>query len=295
MRLLRDTVDIEADRDTQGEFGSPDIAQTIFSKIDCCDIFIADVSAVCKYQVIDKDGNPTGKIKLMPNPNVMLELGYATQVVGWENVICVLNTDYGSPEDMPFDIANRRLTSYSLNEGKSKGEVRRYLKGIIQETVENILQNGKREKSGFSHLKVGSYMSGETSSELNPFEISNALTFIEHKNKTIAECVELLNEIRGIKIIETSCVLQDEEVDDTEGEAIVTKDGTVLTPVKPLLELDLFKLRGVCIKDEDKTNVIELCLKYLGEDLSDDSEFFYIGNLKRKYEFSISPTVDVER
>ena len=30
VRLLRDTVDIEADRDTKGEFGSPDIAQTIF-------------------------------------------------------------------------------------------------------------------------------------------------------------------------------------------------------------------------------------------------------------------------
>mgnify|MGYP001117162222 CR=1 FL=1 len=50
VRLLRDTVDIEADRDTKGEFGSPDIAQTIFSKIDDCDIFVADVSAVCRYE-----------------------------------------------------------------------------------------------------------------------------------------------------------------------------------------------------------------------------------------------------
>lgn len=47
VKLLRDTVKIEADRDTQGESGSPDIAQTIFSKIDDCDIFIADVSPVC--------------------------------------------------------------------------------------------------------------------------------------------------------------------------------------------------------------------------------------------------------
>lgn len=71
VRLLRDTVDIEADRDTKGEFGAPDIAQTIFSKIDDCDIFIADVSAVCKYETVDKDGNK--KVKYMPNPNVMLE------------------------------------------------------------------------------------------------------------------------------------------------------------------------------------------------------------------------------
>lgn len=292
VRLLRDTVDIEADRDTQGKFGSPDIAQTIFSKIDCCDIFIADVSAVCTYQVEDKDGNPTGKVKLMPNPNVMLELGYATQVVGWENVICVLNTDYGLPEDMPFDIANRRLTPYSLKDGKSKGEIRKYLKGIIQETVENILKNGKRVKSGFSHLKVGCYRPGEIASELNPFEVSKSLSFLEHKKKTIAECAELLCEIRRIKIVEASCALQEEknEADDaSQEEAIVNKEGVVLTPVKSLLPLDLFKLREVKVKDKDKSSVIELCQKYLGEDLSGDSEFFYIGNLKQKTEFGISP------
>ena len=33
VRLLRDTVDIEADRDTKGEFGSPDIAQIIFQRL----------------------------------------------------------------------------------------------------------------------------------------------------------------------------------------------------------------------------------------------------------------------
>lgn len=31
VRLLRDTVDIEADRDTKGEYGSPDILQIRFS------------------------------------------------------------------------------------------------------------------------------------------------------------------------------------------------------------------------------------------------------------------------
>ena len=139
VKLLRDTVDIEADRDTKGEFGTPDIAQTIFSKIDDCDIFIADVTAVCKLEMTDKDGKV--KTKLIPNSNVMLELGYATQVIGWENVICVLNTDYGSPEDMPFDIANRRLTPYSLKGGKSKGEIKRYLRNIIQEFATLIMNS----------------------------------------------------------------------------------------------------------------------------------------------------------
>lgn len=48
----------------------------------------------------------------------------AAHVVGWDNVICVLNADYGAPEDMPFDIASRRLTPFSLKDGKSKGEIK---------------------------------------------------------------------------------------------------------------------------------------------------------------------------
>lgn len=293
VKLLRDTVDIEADRDTKGEFGTPDIAQTIFSKIDDCDIFIADVTAVCKLEMTDKDGKV--KTKLIPNPNVMLELGYATQVIGWENVICVLNTDYGSPEDMPFDIANRRLTPYSLKGGKSKGEIKRYLRNIIQDTVENILQNGKRIKSGFSYLKVGSFISGYVSSELNPFEISKSTSFIEQKNKVIAECAELLKVIRNINVIETSCDLQEQKGDNAlEAEPIVAKDGTILTPVKSILSLDLFKSHKVYIKDEDKEAIIELCLKYIGEDLSDDKNFFNIGNLKVKHEFGISPSSEYE-
>lgn len=147
VKLLRDTVDIEADRDTKGEYGSPDIAQTIFSKIDDCDIFIADVSAVCQYETTDKDGNK--KVKYMPNPNVMLELGYAIHVVGWENVICVLNADYGAPEEMPFDIASRRLTPFSTKDGKSKGYFNeRWLKIHCQVTL-------GIDMSGFRIMSVG--------------------------------------------------------------------------------------------------------------------------------------------
>ena len=164
--------------DTKGKFGSTDIVQTIFSKIDDCDIFIADVSAVCQYETIDKDGNK--KIKYMPNPNVMLELGYATHVVGWDRVICVLNSDYGAPENMPFDIASRRLTPFSLKDGKSKGEIKRYIKSVIQDTVENVLEKGKRVKSGFSNLRIGSYDDGVISDSLNPYEISKAYRHDPH-------------------------------------------------------------------------------------------------------------------
>ena len=302
VRLLRDTVDIEADRDTKGEYGTPDIAQTIFSKIDDCDIFIADVTTVCKYKVPDKDGNV--KIKYMPNPNVMLELGYATHVVGWDRVICVLNSDYGIPENMPFDIANRRLTPFSLKDGKSKGEVKRYIKGVIQDTVENILENGKRVKAGFSDLRVGCFVDGAISNLIYPIEISNSVSFVKHKTQILDESLKLVEQIRSIKIIEPSELQSAEgETCTDEGKAsdsksIIRKDGSILTPVTNSFKLNLFKLQRVLIKDEDKETIITLCKQYLGVDISQDTDFFNIGNLERKYEllssYSYEGTKDEE-
>jgi len=295
VKLLRDTVDVEADRDTQGEFGSPDIAQTIFTKIDNCDIFIADVTAVCKFQSVDKDGHPNGKLKLMPNPNVMLELGYATQVVGWENVICILNSDYGSFDDMPFDIANRRLTPYSLKDGKSKGDVRRYLRAIIQETVENILENGQRVKSGFSNLRIGCFDSGNICDGLIPYVITKSTKFIEHKAALVAESIELVKAIRDIHLPEISRNTQLEEAKNVvESKTIILKDGSVLKPISPLLSLDLFKSHTAIVKEEDKATITELCKQYLGEDISNESDFFIIGELKQKYEIGISPSYEYE-
>lgn len=82
VKSLRDTVTIFADRDTQGIIGSPDIVQTIFSKIDECDIFVADVTSVANYHPLNKDGDEINRLKSTPNANVMIELGYATQAVG---------------------------------------------------------------------------------------------------------------------------------------------------------------------------------------------------------------------
>lgn len=296
VKLLRDTVDIEADRDTKGEYGSPDIAQTIFSKIDDCDIFIADVSAVCQYETTDKDGNK--KVKYMPNPNVMLELGYATHVVGWENVICVLNADYGAPEDMPFDIASRRLTPFSTKDGKSKGEIKRYIKGVIQDTVENLLENGKRVKTGFSDLRMGCYVDGTISKFLYPIEISKSAAFVKHREQIIEGCLQLIEQIKSIKITEPSELLSEAEgkntnvEKDVEETSIIRKDGSVLTPIKNSLTLHLFKLQKVTIKDDDKKSIITLCKDYLGIDISDEIEFFNIGNLERRNDLLLSYTYE---
>ena len=120
--LAQETEAIEAERDeaTMGTTGSPNIVTTLFSKINDCDLFVADIS-LC----FTGDHKPE---KRAPNPNVLLEMGYAINVLGSERVICLCNTDYG--KDYPFDIAQNRITGYSL-EGKSRKEVKSDISRII--------------------------------------------------------------------------------------------------------------------------------------------------------------------
>lgn len=91
------------DRDTQHVPGSPDIAAKIFEKIDQCQFFICDISVI----------NPGVSGRKCPNPNVLLELGYAIYRLGWDRIICVLNEEYGNPEELPFDLRGRRLCVYT--------------------------------------------------------------------------------------------------------------------------------------------------------------------------------------
>jgi hypothetical protein len=95
----------EIDHDTKDERGMVDIASTILGKIARSAVFVADLTPIGRSQ-----GG-----KWLPNPNVMIELGWAMQRPGWERVIGVLNTASGAEiEDLPFDIRQRRVITYVL-------------------------------------------------------------------------------------------------------------------------------------------------------------------------------------
>lgn len=96
----------EVDHDTKGEPGLVSIVDTIFEKINQAAVFVGDLTYVGK----------TEKGKLLPNPNVMIELGHAITVLGPERIILVSNRAYGGrPEDLPFDLRHRRAPiSYDL-------------------------------------------------------------------------------------------------------------------------------------------------------------------------------------
>lgn len=88
------------DQGTSGEPGSPPIVATIFDKIDRAAAFVSDLT----YVAARTDG------RRMPNPNVLIEHGWALKSLSWRAVISVLNTAHGHPKDqpLPFDLQHSR-------------------------------------------------------------------------------------------------------------------------------------------------------------------------------------------
>jgi len=104
---LRDTL-VELDKDTKGVAGSPPIAETILQKIEGCAVFVADITFVGQ----SKEGmkNAAGKPRQFPNPNVLIEYGYALRCHTHRKLIGVMNTAFGKPdsESLPFDLRHLR-------------------------------------------------------------------------------------------------------------------------------------------------------------------------------------------
>lgn len=262
VKSLRNTVMVKAERDTDGVSGTPDIVQTIFSRIDNCDLFIADVSIVGMY-------NPEIKperIKLVPNPNVMLELGYAAGVLGWENVLCFRNTDFGGKGEFPFDLEHRRLKGFSL-EGKETSVVRKDIRDIIAQTVMDIYEKGPRARSGYAMHAVGSYnwVTKEVDRVLQPLDIHN-----------VARC----NEVKNGYLNDVKCLI--EKISSfTVGNETVDIDVSSMQEQNPVMEewMDtLRKERPVTLHADEIAYIKERVNALLGIALADS--FFSVGNLR---------------
>jgi len=103
----------ELDHDTKDVPGLAPIADTIFEKIDGAALFVADVTLT---------GATSDGKKKTPNPNVLIELGYALKSLGPERIILVANCAGGfRPEDLPFDLRHRRgPITYDVAAGADK-------------------------------------------------------------------------------------------------------------------------------------------------------------------------------
>lgn len=126
-------------RDTEGETGSVDIAETIYEKIADSDMFIGDISIIRKRPFF-------GKGKSFSNPNVLIESGYATHVMEKGRVIFICNTAFGELDEMPFDIRNRKILKYNLKNKKNKKkteEQKKLLVSLLKKEITGIIEKGK--------------------------------------------------------------------------------------------------------------------------------------------------------
>jgi hypothetical protein len=133
VRSIQNDTSIEVepvlDRDTADIPGSPDIANTIFSKIEQAYVFVCDISII----------NPESQSRPTPNPNVLIELGYAIKSLGPERIILIMNTAFGDVDQLPFDLRTRRVTTYrSFEADQDKASERRRLEGVLLNALTSI-------------------------------------------------------------------------------------------------------------------------------------------------------------
>ena len=269
---------IEADRDeaTKGLTGSPDIVTSIFTKIDECDLFVADVT-LCFTGDVDKEGIE----KHSPNPNVMLELGYAVKTLSWERVICLSNTDFGS--DYPFDIDHNRRVQYSLD-GNDKKAVQRKIAKIILSNIQSLQGQIPRTKSGFSSHIIGSYdfILKKVNPVIVPHEFINSKNFRLHNDKLILDANKLVAEIQLLSERIDSSKAENEKlkksISDSNIRAI--QQSLQITPYKTAINsltgsYKESEIPAVWNNIEKDKELIKRCL-----DIDVGDTFFDLGDLK---------------
>ena len=137
---------IRLDQDTKGVAGWPDIISEILSKIEACQVFVADITPI---------NGPKANNKITPNPNVLLELGFALGTgMREKRIICVVNTDYlpnGDLRELPFDLRSRRPIPFSLNaklrppSHQDIQEMEQFLTTSLEEAIGLIMNTADQE------------------------------------------------------------------------------------------------------------------------------------------------------
>ncbi len=116
---------LKVDKDTKGVPGSPSIVDTILRKIDNALCFVGDLTFVANRT------NGGG----VPNPNVMIEYGYALKALGDTRVISVMNAAFGDPRkvNLPFDLAHKLFpTVYTYSTEIAKEDRDKEFNNLVQ-------------------------------------------------------------------------------------------------------------------------------------------------------------------
>jgi hypothetical protein len=93
-------------------------------------VVVADVTII----------NKGFKGRLTPNPNVMVEVGYALAVHTESRLILVNNLAFGRPEDLPFDLRQKRTLNFrSATDASERATDRRALQAALKSAIGAVL------------------------------------------------------------------------------------------------------------------------------------------------------------
>lgn len=165
---------MELDRDTKGVPGTPPIVDVIFNKISKCGVFVPDLTFVGK-SVNDR---------LLPNPNVLIEYGWALKEITYSRIIAVMNSAFGEPTEanMPFDMRHlRRPITYHLEETAGKEERAKIKEKLVNDLyigLQTILKSGILTQSNETKKQFdGIASTSNPSTFLHPGE-----TFVDNRH-----------------------------------------------------------------------------------------------------------------
>lgn len=144
-----ESVDIEPaiDRDTLGLPGSPSIDEAIFGKISMANAYVADISIVNRNHLrLAAQGlseEEQARLRPTPNPNVLLELGFAVGTLGWERIVLVFNLESGDPKiDLPFDLRQKRRIEYRSEPNDADRSIpKKKLAAVFEEAIRAIAKH----------------------------------------------------------------------------------------------------------------------------------------------------------
>lgn len=120
----KDKLRFEVQDGTTGVPGTPEMIRTCEKRIDNCDIYIADLTIERLFSRFEKWWlTRNGKqLRSNPNTNVMNEIGRARGKKSSEQIILLMNTINGNPnENMPIDLSTLRYPiTYLLKQDKKE-------------------------------------------------------------------------------------------------------------------------------------------------------------------------------
>lgn len=131
-QLKADNISVEIIEGGGGQ-GFVSIEDSVRLKIQKCDIFVGDVTPV---------GNVSLKSKLLPNANVMYEMGIATECMKADRIIAVAMLGDWQVENMPFDFNHYSMILFK--DEKDLDPLKKRIKASID--ITNLISKRNNER-----------------------------------------------------------------------------------------------------------------------------------------------------